>query len=74
VEVFVTGTTIECTSSHQELMLELYSISGQNIFSKKLSSGHSSVSMNELANGLYFMKLETPSGKVVLTQKFIVSD
>ena len=74
VEVFVTGTTIECTSSHQELMLELYSISGQNIFSKKLSSGHSSVSMYELANGLYFMKLETPSGKVVLTQKFIVSD
>lgn len=74
VEVFFSDNIIECTSTHKELLLELYSISGQNIFSKKLSSGHSSVSMNELANGLYFMKLETPSGKVVLTQKFIVSD
>lgn len=72
VEVFVTGNAIACTSSHQELILELYSISGQKIFFKKLPFGHSSVSMNELADGLYFMKIETPSGKVVLTKKFIV--
>ena len=74
VEVIVTGNTIECNSSHQELVLELYSISGQKIFSKKLPSGHSSVPMKELADGLYFMKIETPSGKVVLTKKFIVSN
>jgi hypothetical protein len=74
VEAIASGNTIECTSSHQELILELYSISGQKIFFKKLPFGYSSVSMNELADGLYFMKIETPSGKVVLTQKFVVSN
>lgn len=74
VEVFFTGSTIECTSSNEELLLEVYSISGQKIVTKKLPSGHSSISMNELTDGLYLMKMETSSGALVLTKKFIVSN
>lgn len=74
VEVLVNGNTIECTSSHEELLLEVYSISGQKIITKKLPSGHSSLSMNELTDGLYLVKMETSSGTLVLTKKFIVSN
>ena len=74
IEVFVTANTIECASSHQELILELYSISGQKIVSKKLPYGHSSISVSDFAYGLYLMKIMAPGGKVQLTKKFIVSN
>ncbi|MBK6642761.1 MAG: T9SS type A sorting domain-containing protein [Bacteroidia bacterium] len=74
VEVFFTANTIECTSTHQELLLELYSISGQKVVTKKLPSGYSSFSVSDFANGLYLMKIMAPDGKVQLTKKFIVSN
>ena len=72
VKVIISGNTISCTSIHDDLILELYSISGQKVLSKQLPSGDSSESFNEMAGGLYLIQLKAPSGKILHTQKFVV--
>ncbi len=72
VEVFVSGNTIECTSSHDKLMLHVYSISGQLLFSKEIRKGHSSIPIVELANGIYLLKISGSSSTLNITKKIVV--
>ncbi|MBK7971740.1 MAG: T9SS type A sorting domain-containing protein [Bacteroidetes bacterium] len=72
--MFFTANTIECTSTHQELLLELYSISGQKVVTKNFLPGIHLFPVSDFANGLYLMKIMAPDGKVQLTKKFIVSN
>lgn len=73
VEVFVSGNTIECTSSHEKLMLYVYSISGQLLFSEEIHKGHSSIPINTLRNGLYLLYVSQDASVNYNITKFVVN-
>ncbi|MBL0342316.1 MAG: T9SS type A sorting domain-containing protein [Bacteroidetes bacterium] len=71
-DVFFSNNNIHITNANTDLTLQLYAISGQEIYSVKVTSGYTSIPITDLENGVYLLQLSSPSNSFQLNKKIVI--